>query len=87
MDIAHTVVQLFFAFLIIAFLAQMVLSWIPQLSGSPFSRFVNRITGPIIDPLDRIIPPIGIFRISFLVAFWALLFVRGLFLTALPANW
>jgi YggT family protein len=84
---AHTITRLFFGFLIIAFLINMVLSWFPISPANPFRRFFSTIIAPILDPLDRRIPPIGIFRVSFLIAFWALFFASSLFQVALPAGW
>ncbi len=84
---AHTITKLFFGFLIIAFLINMVLSWFPISPANPFKRFITRIIAPLIEPLDRRIPPIGIFRVSFLIAFWALFFASSLFQAALPAGW
>ncbi len=85
--IAHLIVQLFFGFLILAFIISMLLSWLPIAPSNPIKLFFNRIINPIVAPLDRRIPPMGMFRLSFLFAFWALLFARGLFLAALPASW
>ena len=85
---AHLIVNVFFGFLLIAFIASMVMSWLPMISPSnPFRLFINRIIQPILAPLDRVIPPIGMFRLSFLFAFWGLLFAQQLFLAALPSNW
>jgi YggT family protein len=87
LQLAHLLVQIFFYFLMGAFLVTMLLSWFPVSPSNPIKRFCTMIIAPILDPLDRRIPPIGIFRVSFIIAFWALIFARGLFLAALPTTW
>ncbi|MBA3823854.1 MAG: YggT family protein [Ktedonobacterales bacterium] len=86
-NILHTVISLFFSFLILSFFASMIFSWLPIPPSNPIRHFFDNIVRPIVAPLDRVIPPIGIFRLSFLIAFWALFFAQNLFLSALPANW
>jgi YggT family protein len=83
----HAIAQLFFGLLIIIMIVSMVLSWLPMPAVAPVKRFLDTLTQPIVGPLDQRIPPFGIFRLSFLIAFWALLFARALFLAALPPNW
>lgn len=39
-------------------LAQVILSWV-QPGYSPVSQFLNRITFPIMQPMHRLIPPVG----------------------------
>jgi YggT family protein len=87
LHLAHLLIQIFFYFLIGAFLVNMLLSWFPVSPSNPIKRFFTMIIAPILDPLDRRIPPIGIFRVSFIIAFWALIFTQSLFLAALPATW
>ncbi len=87
LHIAHTIIQIFFGFLIVTFLVNMVLSWFPISPSNPIRRVSSQIIAPILDPLDRRIPPVGIFRVSFIIAFWAVFFARGLFLAALPSGW
>ncbi len=39
-----------------------VLSWFPQQPGSPISqafRWLRRITDPVLEPVRRLIPPVG----------------------------
>jgi YggT family protein len=56
---------------LIILIARAILSWFPISPGSPFVpvlRFVHTITEPVLAPLRRIIPPVGMFDLSFLVA-------------------
>ena len=86
-NILHTVISLFFGFLILSFFVSMVFSWLPIPPSNPIRSFFDGIVRPIVAPLDQRIPPIGFLRLSFLVAFWALFFTRNLFLDALPPSW
>ena len=49
-----------------------VMSYFPISPDSPFNpvrRFVTVVTEPVLAPFRRIIPPVGMLDISFLVAF------------------
>lgn len=49
-----------------------LLSWFPYSPDSPLNpvrRVVFTLTEPVLAPFRRIIPPIGMFDLSFLVAF------------------
>jgi YggT family protein len=62
--------------------ARAVLSWFPPTSTSGGLATVNRLlmdlTEPVLAPLRRIIPPVGMFDLSFMVAFFGLVILRGL---------
>lgn len=98
LEIAHNFIRLFFGFLIVCFFVRMILSWlsmaIPALSpGHPLVRFFNVMTGPLYDPLYRIIPKgnMGAFDIAGIIAFifswWALGIMSALLSMAIPAGW
>jgi len=56
---------------VLILVARAILSWFPIRSDSPFvpvSRFLNLVTEPILAPFRRIIPPAGMFDVSFIVA-------------------
>lgn len=49
-----------------------VLSWFPESPGSPLQpvrRFVVLVTEPVLAPFRRLIPPVGMLDVSFIVAF------------------
>jgi YggT family protein len=49
-----------------------VMSYFPYSPDSPFNpvrRFVTVVTEPVLAPFRRLIPPVGMLDISFLVAF------------------
>jgi YggT family protein len=52
--------------------ARAILSWFPYSHDSPLNpvrRVVFLLTEPVLAPFRRIIPPVGMFDLSFLVAF------------------
>jgi YggT family protein len=60
--------QLFILILVV----RAVLSYFPYRSDSPLNpvrRVVTTITEPVLAPFRRIVPPVGMFDLSFLVAF------------------
>ena len=57
-----------------------VMSWIPIRPGTPFSTLYGillDLTEPVLAPLRRIIPPAGMFDLSFLVLFLILGILRS----------
>jgi YggT family protein len=81
-------VQLFFGFLLISVIASILLSWLPISPGNPISRFFTIVVYPIMEPLNRRIPPIGMLNINPLIALWLLWLVRSLLLYGLQAmSW
>jgi YggT family protein len=68
MGILIGAVQLFFTVLELAVLARVLFSWIRPDPYSPFVRIIVQITDPILQPLRRVIPPLGMLDITPLVA-------------------
>jgi YggT family protein len=64
-----------------------LLSWFPYSPSSPLNpirRVVFTLTEPVLAPFRRIIPPVGMFDLSFIVAFIVVeIFVQGV-LARLP---
>ena len=55
-----------------------VLSWFPIEPGSPVSKLryaLGVLVQPVVTPLRKVIPPLGMFDVSFMVAFLAVLIV------------
>ncbi len=67
--------------------AHAVLSWFPPTSSSGGLATINRLlmdlTEPVLAPLRRVIPPVGMFDLSFMVAFFGLVILRGLIYAAM----
>jgi YggT family protein len=60
---------------VVVLFARAILSWFPIHSDSPLLpvvRFTHLLTEPLLAPLRRVIPPAGMFDISFLVAIFAM---------------
>lgn len=62
------IILLFLQLLTFALIGRAVLSWVDPMGQWSISRILADITDPIIAPLRRVIPPIGMIDISFIVA-------------------
>ena len=94
MDILHTAITIFFYFLILCMIVRMILSFMTMLSpANRFVRFFNQITGPMYDPIYKLMPrmSVGMFDLGATVAFifvwWALYILMAVTLSALPILW
>ncbi len=65
-------VDLLFQILIFAILIRALLSWFPISPGSPLVRLLDDITEPILAPLRRVVPRLGMMDITPIVAMVAL---------------
>jgi YggT family protein len=57
---------------VLILIVRAVLSWFPYSADSPLNpvrRVVFTLTEPVLAPFRRVIPPVGMFDLSFLVAF------------------
>lgn len=71
-----TLLQLY----VLVLIARAVCSWFPVQPGSPFEKVVRvlyQVTEPLLGPFRRIIPAVGMFDLSFLVAILAIQLVAG----------
>ena len=73
--------------IIIAMIIRMFASWFGFDERFAIIRFLARITDPFIVPIRRYVRPVGIFDMSFLIAFFFLITIRILLLQALPFGW
>ncbi len=98
LGLIHLFIKLFFGFLILCFFARMILSWlamaVPALNpANPFVRFFDYITGPLYDPLYRVLPAssMGAFDlrgiIAFIFSWWALALMSTLLSISIPPAW
>lgn len=61
--------------------ARAITTFFPVTPGTPFAQIVEvlyRITEPVLGPVRRIIPPLGMFDLSFLVVVITISIVKGL---------
>ncbi|MFQ5862876.1 MAG: YggT family protein [Candidatus Brocadiales bacterium] len=59
---------------------RIVLTWIPHDSEHPASKFLFKITEPVLEPVRRVIPPIGALDVSPIVVFIGLEFLKRIFI-------
>ena len=70
-------VQWTFGFLRIALIARVIASWVGGSAYSKWWRWSFVVTEPFLAPLRQIIPTIGMFDITIIVAYFALGFLQG----------
>ena len=63
-DFIKTIIYIY----IVALVIQVVISWIGTAQGNPFLPVINSLTKPIIDPIRRIVPTVGMMDFSAFVA-------------------
>lgn len=76
-------VDLLFNILIFAIIGRALLSWFNVGPGHPIGRVLYEITEPILGPMRRVIPMIGMIDISPIVAILLLNFLQNLLLQAM----
>jgi YggT family protein len=72
-----------FAILQIALIVRVLLSWFPMRPGAWYWRFSYRLTEPMLKPLRRIIPLVGMMDITPIVAWFVLNLAEGFLLRAI----
>jgi YggT family protein len=77
-------VNILFELLTFAIIARALLSWFNLGPDHPVVRVLYDITEPILAPLRRVIPTLGMIDITPLVAVLLLQFVQRLLMSALP---
>lgn len=61
-----------------AIIARALISWLPIDPSSPLFQLLFRVTEPIIDPIRRILPPMGFVDLSPLAAIFLLWMMQSL---------
>ena len=79
----YTFVDVLFNVLTLAIFARVLLSWFPMAAGNPIGRIIFDVTEPILGPIRRIIPSLGMLDISPLVALLLLQVLRSIILSSL----
>lgn len=60
-------------------LARIILSWIPNVDrSSPIVQLLYQLTEPVLEPVRRTIPPLGMIDISPIVVFVGLRILQGI---------
>lgn len=77
MALLVSIVAYLVQFLGFAIFARSILSWFPIDKNGPIFQVLAAVTDPILEPLRKVIPPIGMIDISPMVAMLALFFLAN----------
>jgi YggT family protein len=78
-EVAHLFIYWLGTILTGAIIVRILFSWFSMgNSGGPIVRLLDDITEPILAPFRRVIPPLGMFDISPIIAILLIQFVTGL---------
>jgi YggT family protein len=83
MSFIVTFIDFLFTALSMAILARVLLSWVDPQAGNRVTQVLHEMTEPILGPIRSIVPSIGMFDISPIIAFLLLNVLRTALLTAL----
>jgi YggT family protein len=82
-----SVISIVAELLFLALIIRAVLSWLTGVVAlQPIARFFNRVTDPILEPIRRIVPPLGGIDMSPLIAMLVIWLVESLLLTLLAGH-
>lgn len=76
-----TVVCALLTVYLVVLAARAVLSWFPVRHGGAMASINSvlfQLTEPLLAPLRRVIPPAGMFDLSFIVLFFAIIIIQGI---------
>ena len=62
----------------IAIFARAVVSWFPISQDGPIVRALDAITEPVLEPLRRVVPRVGLFDITPMVAILLIIVIQSL---------
>ena len=79
----YSFIDLLFYALSLAILIRVIISWLNVNPYNPLVSFIYQITDPILVPLRRIIPPLGMIDITPLVALILLSVIQQVLITFL----
>ena len=85
--IVNWIINYGISIIIIAMFIRAIASWFRIDERYAIIRFLARITDPFIDPVRRIVPPMGLFDMAFIITWFLLGTMRILLLQGLPAGW
>jgi len=73
--------------IILSMFIRAIASWFRIDERNAFIRTLARITDPFIAPVRRLVPPVGMIDISFIITFFLLTILMQLLLQTLPSGW
>lgn len=74
-------------FIIVAMFVRAIASWFGIDERYAIIRFMAKVSDPFILPIRRILPPVGVFDISFFIAFFMLRVFILLLQQSIPSSW
>ena len=77
------IIQTLGTFLSIAIFARVILSWFPTQTNNPIVVFIYAITEPILAPIRRVLPRMGMIDLSPMVALIIIIVIQRLLLRIL----
>lgn len=90
MNFLTTFVDLFFYALWMAILGRVIMSWVTMFAPTSsvvqtLNEILHQMTEPILGPLRRVIPPLGMFDLTPMIALILLMVIRNILISNLPA--
>ncbi len=76
-------INLLFTLMIFAIFGRVIMSWVSPRGGDPLSNFLIQITEPILQPIRRVIPSMGMFDLTPMVALILLTIIQRVLIDAL----
>jgi YggT family protein len=76
-------VQLIFGVFQLLIFARVIMSWLNPDPYHPIAQFIFRTTEPILEPLRRVLPPVGMMDLSPLVALIGLSVIETIILSVI----
>ncbi len=67
-----------------AIFARAIVSWFPIDQNGPVIRALDAITEPVLEPLRRVVPRVGLFDITPMVAIILILIIQQMLVSSLP---
>ncbi len=83
MGFIHTFIDLLFTALFFSILGSVIMSWIDPMGNYRISHILREIVEPILAPIRKVLPTIGMFDFSPIVAMLLLQLIRNILLSIL----
>ena len=76
-------IDLIFTLLWLAILGRVIISWVRPQGGDPISNFLIQVTEPILQPIRKVVPPLGMFDLTPMIALILLSVIQSVLLSSL----
>ena len=85
-ELLVTFVDLLFTVLSLAIFGRVIMSWISPQGTDPISPILHQITEPILDPIRRVVPSLGMFDLTPMIGLIVLNIVRPIVVKLLQSG-